>query len=146
MQPLAKTTQAAGNAGKETRWVTVETGKNIPLEVGQCIAQPDYKDTLERRNVLTTMDVVSSKETKTYQEVAVGTKGRGLFKRTIWEPVAGTEKYGTKVKTETWNFDHTYDDDSSRRYAKGLVDDLCVAERDRMIKKMLEARTNLPSK
>ena len=138
--------QVAGTSGQQTQWFSANTGNEIPLEVGQCTQQPDYKDTLERRNVRTTLEVVVSKETKTYQARAVGTTGSGWFKKTLWEPIAGTEKLTSKVETRTQRFEHTYDGSDSRRYAHEVVTSACDSTRRNLTKKMHEARTTLPGK
>ena len=72
---------------------------SIPMVVGQCGEIEQMPDSIEGRREASRFAVTLCETIKVGQEEVIGTTGKGLLKRDVYAPVAGSEKEQYRIVT-----------------------------------------------
>lgn len=152
---LEETFQKASSAARETQMILAAapatrtrsefTTNKIPVAARDCSAPRYFKDPIERPRVGMEFEATFCKEKLTFQEREDGTEGRGIFRRTKWVRIPGSEKTTYEYGLDTESFDLSYDPDSFRTPQTILRDlkDSCESRRREMATRALNERNNV---
>lgn len=132
-------------AAQQTRTRSEFTENKVPVRLGACTEPGYYKDTLERPRVAMELSVTFCREKVTFDERADGTEGRGIFRRTKWVRVPGSEKTSYEYENARENFDLAYSPDSFRTPQVILRDlrDACQGRYDQLSLRILNERAEV---